>query len=251
MEKNKKSSISEESVRIRSGPFWAELRIFLAVARSGSFSRATRILNCSQPTIGRALKRLEDVIGTRLAVPNSKGIFLTEAGKQLAYTLSKLDRELSDVASNLRQNSYNYRGTAIISCPEAICGFLIAPELPQFSSKNPNICISIISKKTISSLKNNDYDILITTSKYFGADLEIRNGGFINFKPMASSEYLRKFGIPTMSNLSAHRFVDSPVYDASISASWMPWRRLLDGQHVAHTCENSFPYGLGRRLINP
>lgn len=187
----------DELPKLRSGPFWAELRLFLAVARSGSYSRATELVNCSQPTVGRAVRRLEDVLGVRLVIPNTRGITLTEIGRQLAYSLLKLDRELHEISSAIKGKQSKCSGSAVISCPEAICGFFIAPALPVFSQLYPDITTNFISRKTLNALKNNDYDILISTARHSGSEYKICCGGYINFVPMASIEYLKQYGMPT------------------------------------------------------
>jgi hypothetical protein len=56
---------SLEHEQILSGQFWGELRVFLAVAKAKSFNRAAEILNTSQPTVSRQVKRLQDLIGSQ------------------------------------------------------------------------------------------------------------------------------------------------------------------------------------------
>jgi DNA-binding transcriptional LysR family regulator len=79
-----------------SGLYWTELRIFLEVARAQSFNRAAQSLGVSQPTIGRAVRRLEEKLGTQLiAKAFARGVKLTPPGAHLARELARLDRQLS------------------------------------------------------------------------------------------------------------------------------------------------------------
>src|SRR5258708_31773553 len=77
-----------------SGQFWAELRVFLVVAKAKSFNRAAEFLNTSQPTASRQVKRLQDLMGSQLFVPSQHGVKLTPRGEDLAKALTKLDRSL-------------------------------------------------------------------------------------------------------------------------------------------------------------
>ena len=61
-----RTALEDES--ILSGQFWGELRIFLAVAKARSFNRAAEMLNMSQPTVSRQVKRLQDLVGSQLFV---------------------------------------------------------------------------------------------------------------------------------------------------------------------------------------
>ncbi len=59
---------------------WSDVRIFLAVARSGSLSGAAQRLGMSQPTMGRRLRALEDSTGQRLFQRGREGFQLTDEG---------------------------------------------------------------------------------------------------------------------------------------------------------------------------
>ncbi len=72
------------------------LRIFCAVAQSGGFSAAEKILNMTKSTISRQIKAIEETLGTPLCTRGPKGFELTEAGQSaLLYAreaLNALDR---------------------------------------------------------------------------------------------------------------------------------------------------------------
>jgi DNA-binding transcriptional LysR family regulator len=48
------------------GIYWTELRIFLEVANAQSFNRAAQSLGLSHPTVGHAVRRLGEKLGTQL-----------------------------------------------------------------------------------------------------------------------------------------------------------------------------------------
>jgi LysR family nitrogen assimilation transcriptional regulator len=60
-----------------------QLRYFKAVALSGSFVAASRVLHISQPAIGYQIKQLEDALGTELLLRGARGVTMTESGKAL------------------------------------------------------------------------------------------------------------------------------------------------------------------------
>jgi hypothetical protein len=53
---------------ILSGRFWDELRVFLAVAKLGSFARAGEVLGTSTATLSRHVKRLQDQLRAQLII---------------------------------------------------------------------------------------------------------------------------------------------------------------------------------------
>ena len=70
------------------------LRIFVAVMRYGSVTRAAEQLNTSQPSVSKALKRLEEVVGFRLFEPRGRGLTPTSRGKLLLEPALRVEREL-------------------------------------------------------------------------------------------------------------------------------------------------------------
>jgi DNA-binding transcriptional LysR family regulator len=87
-----------------SGSYWAELRIFLQVARSKSFNKAGDQLGISHPTVARAVRRLEAEFHTELLIANARGAALTPTGSRLARALAKLDREIAEIARRIATN---------------------------------------------------------------------------------------------------------------------------------------------------
>ncbi len=60
---------------------WDDARIFLAVAREGSFSRAAKRLGVQHSTVSRRIRALEKKLATPLVERKSSGYVLTEAGE--------------------------------------------------------------------------------------------------------------------------------------------------------------------------
>lgn len=94
----------DDSATLKSGSYWAELRVFLAVAKGRSFNKGAEILGISQPTVSRQVKRLEKQIQVKLVIPNPRGVRLTSEGEKLAKTLAELDMMLSTISDDLKSD---------------------------------------------------------------------------------------------------------------------------------------------------
>ena len=59
-----------------------DIFIFVKVAQAGGYSKASQILEVSQPTLSRRVKELEDRLGVNLVTRTSKNFELTDSGKE-------------------------------------------------------------------------------------------------------------------------------------------------------------------------
>lgn len=82
------------------------LRVFAAVARTGSVTRAAEQCHVSQPAVTQAIGKLEREVGTSLFQRTTRGLFLTAAGSTLAARVDRafalLDPVLAELAPRLR-----------------------------------------------------------------------------------------------------------------------------------------------------
>ena len=69
--------------RPRRGVDWADLELFLAVARGGSLAAAAATLRVDSSTVHRRITSLEGALGTRLFARSPRGYALTNAGHDL------------------------------------------------------------------------------------------------------------------------------------------------------------------------
>ncbi len=229
--------------RVLSGPFWGELRVFLAVAKAKSFNRAAEVLNMSQPTVSRQVKRLQDVIGSQLVVPTQNGIKLTEKGKELAKSLLLLDEKLFEISHDLKGETRDAEGLVRLSITEALAGLFVAPNLVQFGEQFPKIQLHIRNPRNLIDFGENQTDVMIGFAPVNQTGIASRPLGHIHFIPVACHAYIKRFGIPTRANLESHMFIDSEYYSAQ-TGIWDQWRSITLRGVIAHWCDNSFAYGL-------
>ena len=88
----------------------SQIRAFLAVAQEGSFTKASKLLNLSQPSISLKVKALEKNLGVTLIVREQNNLHLSREG---SFAVEKLNRVINDLDSitsyfdALRQESAN------------------------------------------------------------------------------------------------------------------------------------------------
>lgn len=234
---------SLDDLRVQSGPFWGELRVFLAVAKAKSFNRAAEMLNMSQPTVSRQVKWLQDVVGSQLIIRTPNGIDLTPKGMELAASLLALDEKLFEISADLRAETANAEGLVRLCLTEALAGLFVVPNLAAFNERFPRIQLHVRNPTNLINFRDNQTDIMIGFGPAAQVEVTSARLGTVHLIPVASKSYINRYGLPTRSNLEAHLFVDCEYYSAQTSV-WESWRKAVGEGVVAHYCDNSFAYGL-------
>src|ERR1700752_300127 len=72
---------------------WSDVRIFLAIARSGPLGAAARVTGQTQPTMGRRLRALESAVGHELFQRTTEGFVLTAEGAAVLNHAERMDEE--------------------------------------------------------------------------------------------------------------------------------------------------------------
>jgi DNA-binding transcriptional LysR family regulator len=243
-----------EDQSLLSGQFWAELRVFLVVAKAKSFNRAAEILNTSQPTVSRQVKRLQDLMGSQLFVPSQHGVKLTPRGEDLANALTKLDRSLFALTNDLKGDTKQPEGIVRVSVVDALNVYFLAPALRQFASDYPKIQIHLKEPRTIRNLHESQVDVMIGFHPVESVEVFCRKLGNLHFVPIASRSYLSKYGLPRRQNLDKHLFLQLESYVARTDP-WAQWNYITSRGCIAHVCDNALAYatlvkaGLGIGLL--
>ena len=90
----------------------ASLKAFVAVAESGSFSRAAETVFLTQPAISKRIAALETELGTSLFDRIGRKVQLTEAGKALLGRAHTILIEVEDARRSITNLSGEISGTA-------------------------------------------------------------------------------------------------------------------------------------------
>src|SRR5258706_3873638 len=118
------------------------LKIFLAVAQAGSFSRAAAKVHRNEPAVSQAVRRLEVELGEQLFDRSSKTGTLTEAGRMLQNYGQRLVRLAEETESAVRDLRDLRRGRVLIGANEAAVHTLL-PLISRFRQRYPEITIDV------------------------------------------------------------------------------------------------------------
>jgi DNA-binding transcriptional LysR family regulator len=237
------SKLALEYGVLLSGRYWGELRTFLAVAKGRSLSRAADELGVSRMTAGREIRRLQDAIGAQLIVFTKTGAALTRRGEGLARALQRFDQEIHTLTSDLRAELRQAEGVVRLSVTDGLGVVFVVPALRRLALNYPRIRVELKTPQNYLSLAENRTDIMVGFAHEQHQDMTSVRIGTLHYLPIASRSYIERRGRPTRDNLREHGFIDSDRY-SSRSATWGPWRKLVEQGTVSYCCEAPIGYGM-------
>ena len=120
------------------------LRYFQTVASCGSYSRGSELLHISQPAISRAIRKLEDELGTSLFKRHGHGVSLTESGKTLLSRGQSILRQLDQARQEVRAGRTSPAGTISLAMPPAAGHILVPPLIEAFGTAYPNVTVNVV-----------------------------------------------------------------------------------------------------------
>jgi DNA-binding transcriptional LysR family regulator len=151
-----------------------QFRVFEAVARRLSFSRAAEELHLSQPAVSMQMRGIETILGLPLTEQLGKKIFLTEAGQEVLHASRAITARLDDLQANLEQLRGLDSGRLNLAVTTTVSA--VATEiLARFRGRHSKVAIHLdVSNResVLNQLATNRIDLAIMGQVPDGLDLE-------------------------------------------------------------------------------
>ena len=217
---------------------WGLYRYFLAVADGGSLTAAARRLGVSQPTVGRQIQALEDVMGARLFDRTCNGYALTSAGEGIIELAQVIEERALAIERRIAGKDERLDGRVRISAAEGVATYWLAPKLPDIRERHPEIEIELIVKSAALDLMRREADIVLRIGEPRSDDLIGRRMGKVHFGLFASENYLARNGTPeTLDQLRDHTVIESVGAIADLAQARL-FRKFAGTAPAGVYCDN-------------
>jgi len=140
---------------------WDDLRLFLAVARTGSISGAARQLGVQHSTVSRRIRQFEQKLGTRLLERKSGRYELTQAGENVKEASGRIEREVLGVDGTLLDKDAQQVGPLKVAALNNMASTVLMPMFARFSKQRPQVELHIIVSNIDASLSQREADVAI------------------------------------------------------------------------------------------
>lgn len=140
---------------------WDDLRIFLAVARTGSISGAAKQLGVQHSTISRRMRKMEQTLGARLVERKKAGYELTSAGENVKQAALRVETEVLGVDGVVLGKDSNLVGPLRVTAINNMASTVLMPMFSSFSQAYPRVDLHIVVSNIDSSLAQREADVAI------------------------------------------------------------------------------------------
>ncbi|PTB18278.1 LysR family transcriptional regulator [Trinickia symbiotica] len=157
-----------------------DIRAFIAVAQTGSFTRAATRLHLSQPALTVQIRRLEEIVGTRLFDRNSRSVALTVVGRELLPLMQKSLHDMERVLHDARALSDCARGRVRVAALPSFASSVLPDCIRSLSQAMPRISFEIrdvVASVVNQLVRNEDADLGVTGGEIADPSIEVIHAG--------------------------------------------------------------------------
>ncbi|CAD7054610.1 LysR family transcriptional regulator [Pseudorhizobium endolithicum] len=200
---------------------WDDIRLFLAVARSGQLLAASRRLGINHATLGRRITALETGLGTRLLVRRTNGCELTPEGQVYFHAAERMEAEMLGAQAATGQIDTSVAGTVRLGAPDGFGVSFLAPRLGRLMQQHPQLKVQLVPVPRSFSLSQREADVAITIERPEQGRLISSKLTDYSLGLYASHAYVASYGKPAeVEDLRRHSrigYVEDLIFSPSLN----------------------------------
>jgi DNA-binding transcriptional LysR family regulator len=188
---------------------WDDMRVFDAVAKTGSLRRAANWLRLQAPTISKRIEALEGALGIRLFERTPRGLVLTPLGRRAAIGADSMQMLMEETASSLHSAREVDGEVRVLMSDGPANRWFIPFFLGPFIQKNPRVAIRLCTSSDSRDTVVPAFDIQLQYAPIGQDGIKSVRIAKLHFLFFAATEYIARFGLPkSREELADHRYSD-------------------------------------------
>lgn len=192
------------------------LKLFNLIAQQSSFTKAADLLQRPRSSVSALIQQLENHLGARLFFRTTRTVRLTQEGKALLERSTVLLTQLEEI-EQLFHPKTPLKGLLRVDLPSRVATQLLAPHLPEFLDKHPELHLELRAFDQFSDLVGDQVDCAIRFGNLEDSSLIAQLLGQCQMVNCASFAYLERYGTPlSLNDLTQHWMIGyNPNYHSA------------------------------------
>jgi len=203
---NEREAASTSVPSLRVIQDWDGVRLFLQVARHGSFRAAADKVGQSVNALRRHVQELERQLGVPLLTRHVDGIRITDEGKEVFDAALRMEAASFGLVRARDRAEPAISGEVRLAVTEGLGTFWIAPRAVEFQRSYPKLLIDMSCAMYSADVLRMEADVSVQLTRPTSPDLKLVKVGRLHAIPYAAKAYLERYGTPrTIEELLRHR----------------------------------------------
>ncbi len=208
-----------------------EMNLLVRVAQARSMTLAAKQLHLTPAAVSAAVRRIEEVLGTKLFERTTRHLRPTDEGLIVLESCQDMLARWQDTLEDIQDRGREITGTVHLSAPVDTTYNLLVPVVQQLTHSHPNLRLVLHSSDVIHHLQREAIDMAIRYGKLQDSTTLARRLGTFPGVLVASPSYISRHGAPhTPEQLARHRCLT--LQRASVPVT--TWTLRGPGQNESH-----------------
>ncbi len=140
---------------------WDNLRFFLALAETGSLSRAAKHHHVDHSTVARRVEALEAELGMRLVERLARSYRITAEGERVRERARKVEAAIAEIVQLARDADTSPERIVRVSGPPTLLSGFLAPRLLPLQKQHPGLRIDLVGEARMANLSQGEADLAL------------------------------------------------------------------------------------------
>ena len=182
------------------------IEIYIRTVETGSFTATARHFDIGQPAVSKAIVQLEEWLGVKLLLRNTRKQTPTEAGVNFYQRAKHAMEETQEAVLAARGTASGLTGKLRVSAAVCFARLHIVPRLPEFLDQHPELELDLVLDDRNIDLIDEGIDIALRMVNLSDSYMTARKIAEARRVVLATPRYFERYGTPqSPSDLLAHK----------------------------------------------
>jgi DNA-binding transcriptional LysR family regulator len=184
------------------------MRVFVAVAKFGSFTEAARRLQLSPSVVTRSIAQLEDQLGLTLLLRTTRSLRVTERGELYLESCQQILQDVDSAERRVRGENAEPRGTLKVAAPVVFGRLHVLPIVSRVLCEHRDVTVELTLSDRNIHLVEEGVDVAVRIGELSDSSLIAVKLGAVSRVVVASPVYLKERGVPkSPAELTGHDII--------------------------------------------